>query len=397
MSTHQLAPRAVCGVMFATTGAKQFYCALDEGHHPKTPHSARPSITPNLDASAVTKCDCLHLKHEDNEHDSVGYFHKAGGCNYPATHTAYFHGHKQNLCNLCMAFSMEFDSDYFEPDLDAIVAAINQGGAYRAELHHSGGGIMGVSVPMGDGSFAFWGTANTTWGADVNDANGELLDCLDIPTLSTSTNYPLIASQITDACTKWQATRNLDALKPTQAPRATCQHASRAEERVCEAEAEEVEHKQRFLDRLRDFAFFAEELSDAWHHELSTSGDAYPFRDSFDEVARNIRLWLEAVEKEKEMQPPPTPAPPTPAKAAPCRKPVQVLDAAEKLVAVVAVVGVATCDDNAAITISQSELTAPVCLLQLLDGKDVTAITYLSDKQVAQLIGALASYLAAKE
>ena len=73
--------------------------------------------------------------------------------------------------------------------------------AFNAQVWHTGGGIFCINVDVpGRNVVMCWGTADTTWGADVTDIEGDVIDNI-LPTdvSSDSTNPEAVAEAISKA------------------------------------------------------------------------------------------------------------------------------------------------------------------------------------------------------
>lgn len=86
-------------------------------------------------------------------------------------------------------YEMELDR------LSAVIAELEKIGV-KASMEDTGGGIVCLCV-TGKRFWYFWGTANETWGADVNEHEGDsLVDSINLDIRCDSTDYAEVARQI---------------------------------------------------------------------------------------------------------------------------------------------------------------------------------------------------------
>lgn len=79
--------------------------------------------------------------------------------------------------------------------LDQVTLSLQSKGE-RAELHHTGGGIYCIRLPIKGEEWMYWGTSDEVWGCDIykgdNYLDSEYLD--DVPV--SSDNIPQAADAI---------------------------------------------------------------------------------------------------------------------------------------------------------------------------------------------------------
>jgi hypothetical protein len=83
------------------------------------------------------------------------------------------------------------NADKFQLDEDMAVleqtTQLLQAKGEKAELHHTGGGIYCIYVPVQSDEWTYWGTADEVWGCDIYKGE-ELLDSAYLENAPVSLN-----------------------------------------------------------------------------------------------------------------------------------------------------------------------------------------------------------------
>jgi len=88
--------------------------------------------------------------------------------------------------------------------LGKVVKCIAHPSISSAEVYHSGGGIMGILLQFhGDSRTMFWGTADGILGADVNAADNDLLDSINVGTSTDESAPETVAHTIVQSSVEW--------------------------------------------------------------------------------------------------------------------------------------------------------------------------------------------------
>ena len=89
-----------------------------------------------------------------------------------------------------------------------MIAAALVGLGLDASTEDTGGGIVCVVIPHGDGGAISWGTADVTWGAVVTDDTGAQISSISTEWPSDSQDVDTIAKALLDASLENGAVRS---------------------------------------------------------------------------------------------------------------------------------------------------------------------------------------------